>query len=311
MEKMAHDDAVSYITQAAALPRGGSSLCFSGGEVLLYREWVLELLNLRATSTFRFVSLITNGFWATSRRNALVVARELRQAGLTTLIVSASPFHAKYVSTDRARCALSAAEEVGLETYVKVTAPGRVQVSAEETLRSLGTLPETTQIDLMTLSPGGRAATLDEANFDLQKDLPRGRCPGKVLTIHPNGDAYFCCSPGSITPGLALGNAKEETIEQLVATSNFTGHLAFIRLRGPAAFSDALQNAGMSAKMDKGFASVCHLCTALVSDDDVLPVLRREGEAFVSNLMSHCFDSSFVAALHGSSDEVSSCETGQ
>jgi len=92
-------------------------LSFTGGEALVYMDDVLSLSRLAHSHGYT-VSVVTNGFWAGSPRRAHVYALQLKRAGVTTIKVSTSPFHRRYIPTANVANAWVAAEDIGLEVMI-------------------------------------------------------------------------------------------------------------------------------------------------------------------------------------------------
>jgi hypothetical protein len=262
-------DVLSYVDQAAAIPLGPAALCLSGGEVLLYWDLVERILR-HARGKFETISLITNAFWATSPETARRKLAGLREAGLTTLVVSTSQFHSEFIKPTRVRTALVAADAIQLPAFVKCTAPAD-GAPVDQLLSAIGPIPSSVQVDDMVFLPGGRAAELPMAAFTLTRGIPQGTCPGAVLTLHPNGDAYFCCTPGAKSEPLKVGNALTSSIRDLVRSYYLRGTFAVLREQGPAGFVPAIQRAGLGDRLHDRYVDVCHLCTSLMSD----PACRR------------------------------------
>jgi MoaA/NifB/PqqE/SkfB family radical SAM enzyme len=151
-------DVYSYVDQAAAIPYGTSSLCLSGGEVFLYYS-LLERIIRYAAPKFKSISVITNAYWAKTQSVASRKLAPLKAAGLDVLVVSASPFHSQFVDPARAGFALAAANELGLRTFIKCTRPNN-GCSAEDIVRAMGPGAGSTDVQHMSLLPGGRASNL-------------------------------------------------------------------------------------------------------------------------------------------------------
>lgn len=290
-EVMDEADVYSYIDQAADIPYDASNLSFSGGEVFLYYDLLMRAIG-HAADKFRSISVVTNAFWATNEEKALQRLAPLRDAGLTMLGVSTSPFHTQFVNPVRIRYALAAAERLGLETLVKVTTPSNGP-SARELLQVIEPLPKGTVVDEMSLLPGGRASFLPPGSFSETPGIPEGRCPGAMLNIHPNGDAYFCCTPDAFINPLKLGNAKTTPVRDLVRTYYFRGLLNVLREQGPAGFVPAVRCAGLEGKLRKGYVDVCHLCTSLLWDPDTLRVVQSVGEQREVEIFSRILSQTF------------------
>jgi hypothetical protein len=286
-EVMEEPDVYSYIDQASAIPYGTSALCLSGGEVFLYYSLVERIISYAAPK-FKSISVVTNAFWAKSEAAASRKLEPLKQAGLDTLVVSASPFHSPYVNPVRAGFAIAAADRLGMRTFVKCTGPSDGP-TPDELVRALGPGAKPAPVQHMSLLPGGRALGLPASAFAEQPGIPEGRCPGAVLTISPNGDAYFCCTPGAFINALKLGNAKTSTIQDLVQEYYMRGIFAFLRRHGPAALVPDLKEAGLGGKLRTGYVDVCHLCTSLLSDLQIAKVADDVAAKFQATFLNDLF----------------------
>ncbi len=289
---MGEADVYSYIDQAAEIPHGNSTLCFTGGEVFLYYPLLLRSIG-HAASRFNPLSVVTNAFWARSEAAAYEKLAPLKEMGLTTMAVSTSPFHSDFIDPARVRCALAAADRLGLFTFVKCTTPNDGP-SMSQLVRAIGPVPSKTEVQEMSFLPGGRASDLPPAAFALKHQIPEGRCPGAMMTISPNGDAHMCCTPGSFIEPLKLGNAKNTSILNLVREFYLRGILAILRRQGPSAFVPALERAGLGRKLLPGYVDVCHLCTSLLSDPEVLNVVQQVSKGYEAQVLMDLLSSSTI-----------------
>jgi hypothetical protein len=292
-------DVYSYVDQAAAIPYGTSSLCLSGGEVFLYYS-LLERIIRYAAPKFKSISVITNAYWAKTQSVASRKLAPLKAAGLDVLVVSASPFHSQFVDPARAGFALAAANELGLRTFIKCTRPNN-GCSAEDIVRAMGPGAGSTDVQHMSLLPGGRASNLPPSAFAETQGIPAGRCPGAVFTISPNGDAYFCCTPGAFIDALKLGNAKTSSIQDLVQEYYLRGVLSFLRSRGPAELVPEVMRAGLARKLRPAYVDVCHLCVSLLADPEILKIAEGVGEKYQSDILTNLFTlkDTEIAELYG------------
>jgi hypothetical protein len=161
---MAEEDIRSYIDQASNINIGTSALCLSGGEVLIYYD-LLRRTIMYASAKFKYISIITNAFWATTEDIAYHKSMELKRLGLNTLVVSTSPFHSRYIPTSRVRFAVVGAHKAGLRVFVKVTS-AKNTATTTDLINAIRPLPQEVEIDEMTFLPGGRASQLSPLSFD-------------------------------------------------------------------------------------------------------------------------------------------------
>jgi len=285
-------DVYSYIDQAAEIPHGPSTLCFTGGEVFLYYPLLRRSIG-HASPKFKSISVVTNAFWAKSEAAAYEKLAPLKDSGLTTIAVSTSPFHSDFIDPARVRCALAAADRLGLVPFVKCTTPNNGP-TVSQLVRAIGPVPSKTQFQEISFLPGGRASELPPSAFALESQIPEGRCPGAMMTISPNGDAYMCCTPGGFIEALKLGNAKNTSILNLLREFYLRGILAVLRRQGPSAFVPALRRAGLGQKLLPGYVDVCHLCTSLLSDPEILSVVQQISKEYEAQVLIDLLSSSTI-----------------
>jgi len=89
-----------------------TSIYFEGGEPFLYYPVLLEAVNSAVDKGFQ-VGMVSNGYWATTKEDALIWLQPL--AGkLVDLSVSSDLFHYDEALSRQARNASQAAEELGI-----------------------------------------------------------------------------------------------------------------------------------------------------------------------------------------------------
>lgn len=61
---------------------------------------------------------------------------------------------------------------------------------------------------------------------------------------------------------------------------------------GPASFFDALRAAGLDHKILPGYTNICHLCTAMFADPEIIAAIRNsidiEEQQLVSEILRPC-----------------------
>lgn len=91
------------------------SVSFEGGEPFLMYPLLLEAVKLSNLQGLR-TTIETNTYWATNERDAELWLRPLHEAGLTLLDVSDDDFHHGETLANSAKCALTTAKNIGLNT---------------------------------------------------------------------------------------------------------------------------------------------------------------------------------------------------
>ncbi|MBI4615139.1 MAG: radical SAM protein [Planctomycetes bacterium] len=100
------------IVQMAARSRYITGIIFTGGENLIHRRQILELVR-ECTELGLKTEIITNGYWATRPSAAAEIAGAFRKAGLGRMHLSIDRYHLPYVSAERIHVALQALGDAG------------------------------------------------------------------------------------------------------------------------------------------------------------------------------------------------------
>jgi hypothetical protein len=275
-ERQALSDAdIERVMREAAQVQDGTPLVFNltGGEPFLDFPRLLACVR-RGASLGGKVSVVSNAFWARTEEQARARLTELRAAGLTSLAVSVSRFHAPYVPMAQARIALEVADELGLETELKAAVikedllPGGL---LEQWQREL----DADFINVFPVLPYLRdGAALPEEEYYRLKGLPEQTCPAEVLCVESDGTARSCCGSGVSGSFLALGNVRDSGVAELRQRLESAPRQKILREQGPIAFARAAISAGLAHHLRARYAGPCDLCAHIASH----PQLRRIAE---------------------------------
>jgi MoaA/NifB/PqqE/SkfB family radical SAM enzyme len=269
-------EAKSYIDQASALPGGIRRLGMSGGEPFLLRRDLVEIVRYGKARGARGVTCNTACYWASSRKAARLRLEPLRDAGLDRLDISSDDFHTEFISLDNVRRALEVAQELGIDVSLNSVIT-RKSSRQQWLLSELGQAAEGIETHEWKCLPAGAATNFIPVDDLLQTPgIPTAACPAPNFIIRPDGDAYFCCSPGGWTPDLKLGNAKEQSLEVLWTRFCNRELYRIFMAEGPAAFVPAIEQAGYANRLRASYVNTCDLCHHLLSDHQLVQVVRDE-----------------------------------
>lgn len=270
--KMDPEAAAGYIEAAA---RVGSSLCFTGGEPLLYPEEIRELIGL-ARGLGLTVSLVTGCGWAKEEERIEPLLVELAEAGLAHLVISWDPFHEPFLRRATAVRVAQVAAEQGLRP--KIRSAFRAFDSPERRAHYYAEFaPFAEEHESAEVLPVGRGADLSEESFAWSSGPPGGFCPSVVLpVVRWDGTVYACCGPSlDARPGspLILGNALEEPLDRILERGRTDPVLHAIHTIG-------LREMWRLIGEDEGpegrrYAGLCQACLALTDDPARLARLRE------------------------------------
>ncbi len=226
---MSEDQVDCCLSSAEAL--GVSQVAFEGGEPFLRYPTLLRCVDAARTRDLA-AGAVTNGFWASDMDRALSLLHRLKEAGLTSLMISTDDFHG---DEEEARCA-GLAVEAACELDIPVV---------------------TARTSLDGVMFRGRAAA------ELASQSPQHRpelftsCPHEDLAnpTRVHIDAWGCVH---LCQGLTMGRVSESRpLEQLVDEYRPHHHpvVGPLLSGGPLALAQTFD-----LDLDRGYADACHLC---------------------------------------------------
>jgi MoaA/NifB/PqqE/SkfB family radical SAM enzyme len=217
---------------------------FEGGEPFLYFPVLLEGVRLAASRGFK-VGIVSNGYWATSKDDALACLRPM--AGLVQdFSISGDTYH--WTEERQTRDILAAGEELGIPvSVISIAEPEATHLAGAK-----GQIPEGESAVVFrgraVEKLSGRAdrfpwQTYTECPFEDLED------PGRVH-IDPLGYVHIC-------QGISIGNLFKTPLAQMFAdyrpeTHPITGPL---QRGGPA---ELVRRHEVDCR--QGYCDACHLC---------------------------------------------------
>ena len=166
---------------------------FEGGEPFLF--YPLLVGGVREARERGFAAgIVTNGYFATSDENARLFLEPLAELGLSDLSISDDVFHSEEGSDNPARCAFTAASEMGLPASILALEPG---ASGPDT-------PGSPREEKMGVITGGNIMFRGRAAVKLSQYAPAHdwrdftRCPYEDLSdpgrvhVDPWGNLQIC-----------------------------------------------------------------------------------------------------------------------
>lgn len=227
-----------------------TSVSFEGGEPFLFYPLLLEAIGL-STRQGLLTSIETNTYWATTVRDAQLWLKPLHQAGLTLLNVSDDSFHHGETDNNSAKCALKAAENIGLKTHsIKIEKPRIATATATATQKG---------IPIYSGGPKLRGRAVDK----LIDGLPTTKCTSYIECPFENlsdpqrvhldayGHVHLC-------QGLSMGNCWETALHELVNSYTPDTH----PICGPLVKGGPVELARQyGISFEEGCVDACHFCT--------------------------------------------------
>lgn len=279
-EEVSLEDARDWIRQIAAYRKGCVYvLSLTGGEPFSNLKLLRAVMEIAAENKL-YISVVTNGFWATERNRAKELLQSLPE--ICFLSISTDLYHQKFVPFENVKNAMWAAKECGIPFYVSVVADNIADPDYQQVYNELLKLTDPKNIRTGITFPVGRAADIKD---DLRYSLSSEPCPEVCQAsaspcIFPDGRVYGCIGPLlelQEQQPLYLGNLREHSVAEIFDHSETNAVLHALRLWGPARFFSWLQEAGMGDHLPTVFVSGsnCQACYTILSDPTVREWLHQ------------------------------------
>lgn len=243
---MTSEDVCQILEQAQALGTV-EWIYFEGGEPFLYYPLLVRGVREAAELGFR-VGIVSNGYWAISREDALEALSPF--IGLVEdLSLSSDLYHGSEEEGQRAENARRAAEQWGIPV-------GVIRIASHETAHTVpepqGQLPD----GVSAVMYRGRAAELLAPQVTKHLWTQFTECPHEDLRepgrvhVDPCGYLHIC-------QGISLGNVFETSLSEICATYDPNAHPITGPLLGggPAELVRRYE-----LGHEEGYADACHLC---------------------------------------------------
>lgn len=267
------------LEQLEQMPEFCDTVCFTGGEPMLYYNEVLPLVE-RATALGLKATMVTGAGWVSLSKPEIARTRisRLQAAGLTNICVSWDIYHEEFSRPENALLLIEHAKEIGLPVSVRGVVPAD-GAKPEIESRLVQIKADYEKVPVIRL---GTAATLPEDHFYFMDEVSRGGC-STVLTpsIEPDGTVYACCGPSrsSKRPSpLVLGNVFDEPLHAILSRGADDPILEAIYRIGPFGIyhllkdDDAVQDI---LPRRSAYTGICELCLDLCDVPDLVSRLRE------------------------------------
>lgn len=93
--------------------------------------------------------------------------------------------------------------------------------------------------------------------------------------MRSDGSVYPCCAGSEENPSLSLGNIENIPLDVLVRGAEMNLMMKRLVFAGPAAYFDVLNEAGLGHKLKSEYTNICHACTELFADPEVVGVIQE------------------------------------
>jgi MoaA/NifB/PqqE/SkfB family radical SAM enzyme len=276
---MSFEDIRGYIDQAREISTV-EWISFTGGEPFLH-PGLLESSVKYASERGLRSECVTNCYWADTERMAEGTLEGLVGAGLDVINISADDFHQRHIPFERVRNCFNAARALGVKIAIMCAVAKSSALRAKDVKRHLGDRgiqiigagkpkPTAQAIIIETgFTPVGRGAEIPEEEWMIGES-PGGPCSLVLrdIGISPSGRVLPCCSAASLVEEACLGNAKEESLDEIIEHASRRPLFIALSTEGPSVLAQRL---GLK---ETSYVDRCHLCHGVLTNpglDRILP----------------------------------------
>lgn len=267
---------------------------FAGGEAFLDSTRLLQLVKIATELRIPIDYIETNGGWCVDPTTTREKMEELKDAGLTCLLVSASPFHAEFIPPKRTLQAIDAAREVfgfnGVIVWLPEFLRDILSIGLDDTIpfdEYVSKVGRNSVVNAVAyggaMVPGGRAGIRLKEHMRLlpAERLCGGTCQNELLySGHGHFDLYGNYIPASCT-GITIKDARD--LPSMIRTFEPGDH-KIIDVLCKGGVGELMRFAARNYDFNpasEGYAGKCHLCVEIrrhiVSRTDEYPELGPEG----------------------------------
>ena len=261
------EDGLNYLVETASVTRLDSFMIF-GGEAMLYPQSTIRLFQKAKELGIPEIELITNGSWGKDPEEARTLAFQLKEAGVTDVLISVDGFHLPYIPLDWPRNAKTASVEAGIKrvswnvaVLEGLDAPNEFDRQTRQIVKILE--PSNLEVHFNKIWPQGRARH-NLRNYFPEQPLG-GACPEKETTlVRPNCISLDPAGWASICWNMAIGNTKEVPLSKLLTSYSWEKHPITKTLveEGPLGLTNLPESEGFRY-LEAEYIDKCHLCCEL------------------------------------------------
>jgi MoaA/NifB/PqqE/SkfB family radical SAM enzyme len=244
-------------------------LSLTGGEPFHNLNLLREIMEYAADLKL-YISVITNGFWATSQEKAKQILQSLPK--ICFMSVSTDLYHQVYIPFENVKNAIRATKELGIPHYISIITDNKKSREYQQLNAEILQLTEPENLRVGITFPVGRASELkSELKYKLAITPPKEVCgAASSPCIFPDGRVYGCIGPlidlHDDHP-LYLGNLNENSVAEVFDKAETNVLLHALRLWGPKKLVSILREAGLGQYLPPKYVSgsVCNACYDLMS----------------------------------------------
>ncbi len=235
------------------------SINFTGGEAFLYYDYLLELIPLSKKNN-KYVSVITNGFWATDIEVTYNKLCELKKIGLDLLTVSYDAFHAHYIPINNIKNIIYITKKLNIKLLMQSVIINNDNINW---INELGNNLADVNINFVAGEKVGRAKyKIQDSSFIRETDSNNCVCrKAGAFMILWDGSVWPCCSPSVYSTSLSIGSIHSDlvSIEDIINRFDKDVFLKVLRNKGFNFYKNMMIDNNIVEVPDL-ITSSCELC---------------------------------------------------
>lgn len=236
---------------------GLNEVGFTGGEPLLYPEFIAEVSKKATLLGFRFDRITTNAGWFKTNAFLDETLGRIVSAGYDgKFCISVDDYH--QVPTEKiARFIQAAVEIMGRTEVISIAHVGGInqinkvakilrgkinKVNRLEVRPAKNFVGLSAKITEINLCPIGKAKELTNpwAKHWFKEDFCRG--PGQVFYVLPNGEVKPCCGFANDLPSMTIGSIYKNNPQEILKKAQTDPFLKIVFTKGLLKLKDILKN---------------------------------------------------------------------
>jgi MoaA/NifB/PqqE/SkfB family radical SAM enzyme len=274
---------LEWIEQISAYDQGSIKMIYLTGGEPFYDLENLRTISSYAESRGLSVSVITNGMWAKSQKQAIAILQQL--PSIKMVAISTDAYHQDYIPIKNVINVIEAAKQCEKIYVVNVCTEDTEDAVYKETVTSLEKKVKREFINTMITIPfGEKNDTTDKPDYQYTVEPDRFPCfMINFPAITVDGTVLACCGGLLAINGnhpLILGNMDNEPLSGILKKADMNPILHALRIWGPAIFISYIKN----AKLDDGLPEKyrvncpCDVCYHLLSSPPIVKYLFELAE---------------------------------
>lgn len=281
-------------------------LVITGGECMLFEDITKSTIKY-ASSLGLITRIVTNGYWASSYRIAVLKIKELKACGLHEINFSSGIDHQQWIPFKNVRNASVAASRMGFLPVINYETHNHSECDLKLIKlllkdKILSSLINDNKIKIergvwmkfenSKVNGNSDKVFLKDQTIKNNNITSAGRCYNlfNTIVINPYGECLACCGLCSEqNPFLRLGNIEKERIKDIYEKSFNDALKLWLYVDGPKSIISKLSSLGIISNLSESiFQSrnhICDLCRYIYQNSQIIKSMRQHYMEIVPEIL--------------------------